>query len=130
MKRFFTISTLLFVITFGKLQAQATFSFTNTGTTPQMDSAIAYAGNIWGQYLISSVPIKIHLYYINLFGATLAITIPNGERDFSSAPVDSVWYASCLANSLEGIELNPGEDDINIFFDNNVTWYLGTDGIC
>jgi hypothetical protein len=130
MKKLFILITFLGLFSFTRSYSQATFSFTNTGTTPQMDTAITYAGTIWGQYLISSVPIKIHLYYMNLFGATLAITIPNGERDFSTAPVDSVWYPSCLANSLEGTELNPGEDDINIFFDNNANWYFGTNAIC
>src|SRR5687767_5567699 len=125
MKKLFTIIAFIGLFSFSRSYSQATFSFTNTGTTPQIDSAITYAGNIWGQYLISSVPIKVHLYYMNLFGATLAITIPNGERDFSSAPVDSVWYPSCLANSLEGTEINSGEDDMNIYFDNTHNWYFG-----
>lgn len=130
MKKLFTLFILLITFSIGRIYSQATFTFTNTGTTPQMDSAITYTGNIWGQYLISSVPIKVHLYYMNLFGATLAICIPNGERDFLAAPVDSVWYPSCLANSLEGSELNSGEADMNIFFDNNVNWYFGTNAVC
>ncbi len=130
MKKLFTIALILFSFSIGKLYSQATFTFTNSGTTPQMDSAINYAGSIWGEYLISSVPIKVNLYYLNMFGATLAICIPNGERDFSTAPVDSVWYPSCLANSLDGVELNPGEADMNIFFDNTHNWYFGTNAIC
>jgi len=130
MKKLFTLIIFLSAFSIGKLYSQATFNFTNTGTTPQIDSAITYTGTIWGQYLVSSVPIKANLYYMNLFGATLAICIPNGERDFSSAPIDSVWYPSCLANSLEGSEINTGEADMNIFFDNSVNWYFGTDAIC
>jgi len=95
MKKFFTLVSLsLFLILPYRLEAQATFTFTNTGTTAQIDSACAFAGNIWGQYLISSVPIKVELFYANLFGTTLAITVPNGRRDFPSAPLDSVWYPS------------------------------------
>ena len=132
MKKLYTLIFFLSIsITSGKLFSQgSTFSFSTTGTTPQMDSAIVFAGSIWGEYLNSAVPIKVHVFYGNLFGATLAITIPNGRRDFPSAPIDSIWYASCLANSIEGSELNPGEDDINIYFDNNVTWYLGVDANC
>jgi len=113
-----------------KMQAQASFAFTYTGTTSQIDSACTFAGNIWGEYLVSSVPIKIGLFYGNLFGTTLAITIPNGKRDFPSAPLDSVWYPSCLANAMEGVEINPGEADMNIFFDSSQPWYFGTDGNC
>lgn len=132
MKKFYTLLFIAFMsISSGQLFSQgATFAFTNTGTTPQIDSAITYAGNLWGQYINSSVPIKIHVYYMNLFGTTLAITIPNGRRDFPSAPVDSVWYPSCLANAMEGVEINPGEDDMNIYFDNTHSWYFGTDANC
>lgn len=132
MKKLFTLAFIVFIsIQSGKLYAQgSTFSFTNTGTTPQIDSAITFTGNIWGQYLNSAVPIKVHLYYLNLFGTTLAITIPNGRRDFPSAIVDSVWYPSCLANAMEGTEINVGEDDMNIFFDSSQNWYFGTDANC
>jgi hypothetical protein len=131
MKKFFTLVSFTVLIMLPlKLEAQATFTFTNTGTTPQIDSACAFAGNIWGQYLISSVPIKVEVFYGNLFGTTLAITIPNGRRDFPSAPLDSVWYPSCLANAMEGSEINPGEADMNIFFDSSQPWYFGTDANC
>ncbi len=132
MKKLYFLFFIFFIsVSSGKLFSQgATFVFSNTGTTPQIDSAITYTGNLWGQYINSAVPIKIHLYYMNLFGSTLAITIPNGERDFPSAPIDSVWYPSCLANAMEGVEINPGEDDMNIYFDNTHSWYFGTDANC
>lgn len=131
MKKLFTLIALIFILSSpAKLGAQATFTFNNVGTTSQIDSACTFAGNIWGQYLISAVPIKIDLFFGNLFGTTLAITIPNGRRDFPTAPLDSVWYPSCLANAMEGTEINPGEADMNIFFDNSQPWYYGTDGNC
>lgn len=112
-------------------QAQgSTFQFTNTGTTALFDSATTYTGRIWGEYLNSAVPIKVNIYYVNLISSsTLAVTIPNGRRDFSSAPMDSVWYPTSLANSLEGSELNPGEADMDIYVNNQVNWYFGTDGL-
>lgn len=126
-----TFSLILSLIP-GRILAQgSTFNFNNTGTTGAIDSALTYAGNIWGDYLNSSVPIKVDIFYVNLIDpSTLAVTIPNGERDFPSAPFDSVWYPSCLANSLEGIELNTGEADMCIFVNNLVNWYFGTDAIC
>ena len=130
MKKIFTLFLICFLWGTAKLSAQSTFSFTTTGTDSIIDSAITFTGRIWGQYLNSAVPIRVHVYYANLFGTTLAITIPNGKRDFPSAPLDSIWYPSSLANAMEGSAITPGEDDMDIFFDNTNPWYFGTDGIC
>ncbi len=133
MKKLYFCFILFLAPISGKLFSQtgSTFNFTNTGTSSAMDSAIDYSGQIWGQYLNSTVPIKVNVYYAFLgVGTTLAVTMPNGERDFPTAPLDSVWYPSCLANSMEGSELNPGEADMDIFVNNTVNWYFGLDAVC
>lgn len=133
MKKLFTLVLLTTFFLTHPLVAQtgSTFTFTNTGTDTTMDNAIEYSGQIWGQYLNSAVPIKVNVYYIFLgVGTTLAVTIPNGERDFAGAYIDSVWYPSCLANSIVGSEINPGEADMNIFVNSTVNWYWGTDANC
>jgi len=108
---------------------QSTFDFTTTGTTPQIDSAITYTGNIWRQYLNSTVPIKVNVIYTNLTGSgPLAVTFPNGRKDFSGAPETGVWYANSLANSISGSELNPGEFDMDIYVNSAVDYYFGLDG--
>lgn len=105
----------------------STFVFNNTGTSTQFDTAMNYTGRIWGRFLNSIVPIKVNIYYTNLGPASnLAITIPNGRRDFTNAPLDSVWYPSSLANSLDQVELNPGESDMDIYVNSSVNWYLDT----
>ncbi len=132
MKKHYLLCFILFLFFApSKIFSQgSTFTFTTTGTNPTIDTALAYVGNIWGDYLNSTVPIKVNVYYINLFGTTLGITVPNGRRDFPTAPVDSVWYPSCLANAIEGTELNVGEADMDIFMDNSTNWYFGLDGNC
>jgi hypothetical protein len=110
-------------------KAQSTFSVTATGTNSTIDAAITYTTNIWTQYLNSAIPIKVNVVYTNLTGAgPLAVTFPNGEKDFSGAPKTGTWYSTCLANSIAGIELNPGEFDMDIYVNSAVDYYFGTDG--
>lgn len=107
----------------------STFVFTNTGTNAQMDTALNYTGRIWGKFLNSIIPIKVNIYYTNLGPANnLAVTIPNGRRDFTGAYLDSIWYSSSLANSIDNIELNPGESDMDIYVNSSTNWYLDTLG--
>jgi Secretion system C-terminal sorting domain len=107
----------------------ATFQFTNLGSIPEVDAALDYVGLVWSNHLNSTTPIKVNTYYSAIgAGTTLGVTIPNGRRDFSTAAFDSVWYPSCLANAMEGVELNPGEADMDIIINSSVNWYFGTDG--
>lgn len=124
------LSLFLFLSTALLSIAQATFNVTASGTDATIDSAIEYTTDIWAAHLNSSVPIKIKVVYADLTSAgPLAITIPNGEKDFASAPLDSTWYATSLANSLEGSELNSGEFDMDIYVNSFVDYYFGTDGL-
>ncbi len=128
MKLFYSFLTLLTSASFSF--GQSSFVITPAGTDPTIDNAIDYATDIWSQYLNSSVPIKIKVIYADLTSSgPLAITIPNGRKEFSSAPLDSTWYATSLANSLEGSELNPGEVDMDIYVNSYVNYYFGTDGL-
>lgn len=106
----------------------ATFSITHFGTPANAQPAIERAAEIWGSILVSDVPIKVSVSWFPLGASALGVTFPNGRRDFPGAPVASTWYASCLANSIAGNELNPGEDDINVYLNASTNWYLGLDG--
>lgn len=106
----------------------ATFTITHFGTPPEAQAAIAHAAVIWGGILVSDVPIKVSVSWSPLGGSTLGITFPNGRRDFQDAPEPSTWYATALANSIAGAELNPGEDDINVYLNSSSNWYYGLDG--
>lgn len=119
---------LLFGVTL--LPAQnSTFTVTRAGTTPALDAAIDHGIAIWGHHLHSSVPIKINLIYtpMTTFGP-LAITIPNGSKNFPNAPFADTWYPSCLANAITANEGNPGEADMDIYFNADFSWYFGLTG--
>ncbi|MCO4813429.1 MAG: T9SS type A sorting domain-containing protein [Flavobacteriales bacterium] len=121
---------LLFIISsFASFSfSQSTFTVTTTGTTSQIDSAINYATNIWSQYLNSTVPIKLNVIYTNLGATVLGTTLPNGRTNFTGAPDSEVGYPTSLANSISGVELNPGEFDMDIYMNSSSNWYFGLDG--
>jgi len=106
----------------------ATFTITHFGTPPDAQVAIDYAATIWGTILESDVPIKMSVSWSPLGAGSLGVTFPNGRKDFPNAPLAATWYATALANSISGTELNPGEDDINVYLNSSTNWYLGTDG--
>ena len=91
-------------------------------------AAFEHAADIWAGILVSDVPIKVQAIWFPMGGATLGITFPNARRDFAGAPLAATWYATSLANSIAGVELNPGEEDINIYFDSGSNWYLDLTG--
>lgn len=90
--------------------------------------AIAHAAGIWEGILVSPVPIKVLVNWVPMGNTALGVTFPNGRRDFSGAIIPDTWYATALANALAGAELNPGENDIDIFLNSQTEWYFGTDG--
>lgn len=106
----------------------AQFSITYNSVPPPFVTAFDHAADIWAHLLVSSVPIKVNVSFFPLGANALGITFPNGRRDFPGAPQASTWYATSLANSIAGTELNPGENDIDIFFSNGADWYADTTG--
>lgn len=121
------LTLLLLTVTVGCCRA-ATFTIQHFGTPANAQAAIQHAADIWGDILVSDVPIKVSVSWTPLGSAALGVTFPNGRKDFSGAPVAATWYASALANSIAGMELNPGEDDINIYLNSGTNWYYGLDG--
>lgn len=121
---------LFFVITsFASFSfSQSTFITSTTGTTPQIDSAINYSTDLWSQYLNSTVPIKLNVIFTNLGASQLGMCLPNGRINFIGAPESEVAYVTSLANSISGVELNPGEYDMDIYINNTANWYFGLDG--
>ncbi|MEO1711980.1 MAG: hypothetical protein AAFU60_01475, partial [Bacteroidota bacterium] len=124
---------VLFVVLISSLRAKAqtaTFEFTPNISNPELDAAMQYAGEIWGTYLQSEVPIKVNVFFTPVDLGFLGLAVPNGRKGFSGAPEPEFWYPTSLANSLAGIELNPGEADMDLLLPNIgvVDWYLGLDG--
>ncbi|QQR86258.1 MAG: T9SS type A sorting domain-containing protein [Flavobacteriales bacterium] len=106
----------------------AQFDITYGPMPPEFVTAFDHAAAIWAGILVSPVPIKVNVAFFPLGANALGITFPNGRRDFPNAPVANTWYASALANSIAGSELNPGENDIDIYFSNGPNWYTDTAG--
>ena len=129
MKKLWTISILSLIFSAGSI-GQSSYNINTTGTNSAIDSAINYTTSIWSQYLNSAIPIKINVIYTDLTAAgPLAVTFPNGTKDFLGTPEPAVWYATSLANSIAGSELNPGEFDMDIYVNSSVNYYFGLDGI-
>ncbi len=106
----------------------AVFDIDYTGFSPDAEIAFNYAADLWSNYLISDVPIKVKAHMTFLLPGQLGITFPNGELNFTAAPINNVWYASCLANAISGIEINTGEADMEIYLNIAGSWYYGLDG--
>lgn len=119
----------LFISTSFVKSQNAVFDVTFGGFDATSEAAFNYATDIWSQYLISDVPIKVHVSLVTLLPGQLGITFPNGEKNFSGAPFADTWYASCLANAITGTELNTGYADMDIFLNSSANWYFGTDGL-
>lgn len=103
----------------------------NLGTTvgQQRQNVVTEAGRIWGQYLVSDVPIVLRVEFESLDGSSLAgAAAVDVEFNFPNAPQTNTWYPVALANSLAGFDLQPGSPDIDITINaNNDDWYYGFD---
>ncbi|WP_298775553.1 hypothetical protein [uncultured Shewanella sp.] len=100
------------------------------------------AARIWGEALLSDVPIYVNASFTSLTcnssSGVLGSAGPNTVHvNFENVPHADTWYVGALANSLSGQMLGEGTD-INALFnssiDNNdnclngINWYLGLDG--
>src|SRR5262245_16547360 len=114
----------------------------NPGTTlgAQRLNAFQAAANIWGSLLTSTVTIQVSAAFDPLpctaTDATLGQAAPHGyARDFANAPLPGTWYPAALANALSGVDLDPGNDDIDAQFNSDFgngcafpgSFYLGFD---
>lgn len=115
----------------------------NPGTTlgQQRLYAFQYAASIWGTTLQSTVPILIAANFEPLAcsatSAVLGSTAPMGHDTGASFPMANTWYASALANTLSGVDLDPSSADIQTQFNSDlgganclpgISFYLGLDG--
>lgn len=115
----------------------------NPGTTVGEQRQIAYqfAADLWGAVLESDEPIRVQAQFTALpCTATSGVLGSAGaryiQRDFAGA-VPGTWYGEALANSITGMDLSPGQDEIASNFNANLGspgcmetsgWYYGLDG--
>jgi hypothetical protein len=115
----------------------------NTGTTVGAQRLIAfqYAADLWAPLITSPVEIKIEANFSSLpcdaFSGVLGAAGPiTAHRDFVGAPLAHTWYVQALANSLNGGDLDPSDNDIGAEFNSDIGtagclettgWYYGLD---
>jgi hypothetical protein len=87
------------------------------------------ANNIWGQTIVSSVPIEIEACWANLDASTLGYSGALSVVWSSSFPNPSAWYQSSLANALRGYDLSATTPDMFITYNSVIPWHYGTDGV-
>lgn len=94
--------------------------------------AIEYAGKIWGSFLISEVPIKVEVRWIDFESSTaLGSARPSGHVRLSNLGPDSkALLPIALAESFLGVEIDNDIEgvDIIISIHNRNDWYFQTDG--
>jgi len=116
----------------------------NAGTTlgQQRLNVFARAFETWEAIIDSSVEIRVGAQFAPLFcngmSALLGSAGPETVfRDFVGAPQANTWYPIALANSLAGVDLDPGGDHVGAAFSSSLDeaclsgvtgWYYGLDG--
>jgi hypothetical protein len=104
----------------------------NAGTTlgAQRRNVLERVGQIWGRYLVSSVPIRVNVTSFTDDPGFLAAAGPDGiEEDFANAPFSNTWYPVALANSLAGVDLDTATTDISVEINTAATFYYGYDEV-
>ena len=94
-------------------------------------AAFQYAANLWGQWLNSTVPIKIDACWASLGEGVLGHSATDSfYRNFSGAPQPNTWYSVALANALSGTDRNGNTAEMHIAYSSSssFTWYFGADG--
>ncbi len=105
------------------------FEVTYVGFPEDAKKAFQYAVSIWESLISSPVPVKVLAKWENIDGNVLALSRPSAFYvNFDGAPLSNVYYPVSLAEKLAGKDINSGEPDIVCSFNNNYSWYFGTDG--
>jgi hypothetical protein len=121
----------------------------NPGTTlgAQRLNAVQHAANLWAAMLESDVEIFIEAHFdpfapedCGASSVLLGFGSPaTAFSDFAGAPRPATLYASALADSLAGVDLNPGQADLYLNINSRLDlgcftlgapngWYYGLDG--
>ncbi len=128
MKKYKVLLILLLFTGLIKAQTVSSFSFNVNGTPPAgFVQALTLSGQKWSNYLQINVPIKVNIFIVNSSLLPFsAITLANGRKNFTNAPVPNTLYTSALANQLAGSVTNLGEYDMDIYFNLATSYYYGT----
>lgn len=91
--------------------------------------AFSFAADIWASKIHSTQEIVIDACWTSLASNVLGSAGPRLTRDWgTTAPKSNTWYPFGLADALAKNDLFAGSRDIRASFNQNFTWYYGTDG--
>ncbi len=116
----------------------------NTGITlgAQRLIAVENAVAFWANLLPSSVDIRVQVQFNPLTCTMSSATLGsagalNSSANFVGAPRADTWYPIALANALAGVDIDPGNNDINVRINSSLDsaclggitgFYYGLDG--
>jgi cysteine-rich repeat protein len=116
----------------------------NPGTTlgQQRLNVFEHALGVWESLVDSSVEIRVGAQFGPLSCSSVSALLGSAGpetvfRDFAGAPQALTWYPVALANSLAGVDLDPGGEHIGASFSSTLDqgclsgvsgWYYGLDG--
>ena len=114
------------------LKSSFKVDFTNTPGIYQ--PAINAAVDVWSQNFTSQVAVKIKVLWERQSNSGILASAAPGKfhTNFKNIPDSELWYASALADSLAGEDIEPTIPEITIRINstNGPMLYLGTDGKC
>lgn len=116
------------------IERSSSFTINYNQVPEDYKPAIQAAVDVWTKNFKSSVPITVSvLWEVQANHSILAAASPGRFfSGFTGAPDSTLWYASAMANSLAGKDLDPANAEVIIRLNstNGPTLYLGTDGNC
>ena len=117
-----------------KALTKSSFKVDFTNTPDIYRPAINAAVDVWAQNFTSQIPVKVQvLWERQASSATLAAASPGKfHSNFKNIPDKDLWYASALADSIAGEDIEPTIPEVTIRINstNGPMLYLGTDGNC
>lgn len=111
-------------------EAKSSFVITYVNIPDRAKAAIESGVKAWEGFFASDVPVNVAAYWDRTAPYGVLGTARPGRyfNNFQGAPDRDLWYASALANSLAGRDLDPRNPEIIIRISAFPFWYLGTDG--
>jgi hypothetical protein len=93
--------------------------------------AIQAAIDTWSENFSSTVDVKVNISWARSSNyGVLAAASSVSNFVFPEAPDKTLYYASALANSIAGRDLDKNKPEMEITITSTAPWYLGTDGNC
>ena len=93
--------------------------------------AIQAAIDTWSENFSSKVDVRVNITWARSANyGVLASASSVSNFVFPEAPDKTLYYASALANSIAGRDLDKDKPEMEITITSTAPWYLGTDGNC